>query len=205
MAGLSPGSGARLACVAALLLFFLPWVALSYSPAEIGNALGMPESESMFGSEETCPVVRASGFQLAGGSAAINRVCRGDFADLVPQTSPADDPANPFAKPEIPVIAGAALIVLALVAGLLRKSRAGAGAAALGSALAAAGLCYSVLVRIPHALRDTPAGSRGGPEMTADQLARIIQVQPQIGFWLVIVALLAAAAFNLRAMTALPK
>jgi hypothetical protein len=205
MVGASFGSAARLANVAALLLFLLPWVALSYSQAEIGNALAMADSASMFKTGETCPVVRASGLQLARGSAAVNRACRGDLADLVPDANPADDPDNPFARPEIPVIAGAALLVLALIAGLLLKGRAGAGAAALGSALAAAALCYSVFVRIPHALRDAPAGSRGGPEMTADQLARIIQVDPQIGFWLVIAALLAAIGLGVMAMRALPK
>ena len=205
MAGSSLGNAARLAKVAALLLFLLPWMALSYAPAEIGNALGVPDSASMFGTGATCPVVRASGLQLARGSAEINRDCRGDLADLVPDTSPADDPDSPLARPEIPVVAAVALTVLALIAGLLLKGRAGAGVAAAGAALAAAALCYSVLVRIPQALRDAPAGSRGGPEMTADQLARIIQVEPQVGFWLAIAALLAATAFDLMAMRALSR
>ncbi|MEA3014145.1 MAG: hypothetical protein QOD42_2690 [Sphingomonadales bacterium] len=192
------GNAARLAAVAALLLFLLPWTALSYSPREMGNALGMPDASTMFGSSENCPIVRASGLQLAMGSAAVDRECRGVLADLVPETNPDDDPDNPFAKAEIPVIAGALLLVLTLIAGVPLKGRAAAIAAALGPALAAAAFCYSVLMRIPAALRDAPDAT-GGPDLTADQLAQIIQVTPQFGFWLEIVALLAAIVLALLA------
>jgi hypothetical protein len=186
------GNAARLAAVAALLLFLLPWTALSYSPREIGNALGMPDAAGVFGSTENCPIVRASGLQLAMGSAAVNRDCRSVLADIVSETNPDDDTDNPFARAEIPVIAGAILLVLTLIAGLLLKGRAGAIAAALGPALAVAAFCYSVLLRIPAAVRDAPNAGSGGPELTPDQLARIVQMTPQFGFWLEIAALLAA-------------
>jgi hypothetical protein len=193
------GNAARLAAVAALLLFLLPWTALSNSPGEIGNALGMPDAAAMFGSSENCPIVRASGAQLATGAAAVDPACRGVLADLVPQTNPDDDPNNPFARADIPVIAGALLLVLTLVAGFLLKGRHAAIATALGPALAAAAFCYSVLMHIPAALRSAPAAGSVGPELTADQLARIIQVTPQYGFWLEIAALLAAIVLALLA------
>jgi len=99
---------------------------------------------------------------------------------------------------------GAALIVLSLVATFVLKGGKGWLVAAIGSAAAAACLAYTVLVRIPAEVRANPTaaagggGGAGGP--TPEQIAQMIQINVQIGFWLVLAALAAAVVLNVLAM-----
>src|SRR5207253_3684432 len=94
---------------------------------------------------------------------------------------------------EIGVIAGAALILLALLATFLLKGAAGAIAGLGGSALAIVALCYSVFISYPPAVRAAfaahPPSGGGEGTPTPDQVAQILSVKPATGFWCVLVVL----------------
>ena len=168
---------ARIAKVVALLLFVLPWVTVSCA-------------------EQT--LVSMSGVDLATGNITMTNPMTG-----ASETPPGQNGGDLF------VMIGAVLILLSLVAGFLLKGSRGALVAAIGSAAAAACLAYTVLVRIPNAARtDGAMGNAAGPVgaggPTPEQLAQMIQVNVQIGFWLVLLALAAAVALNVLAMKGEP-
>lgn len=200
MAGSSSfGNLARVAKVLALLFFLLPWVTVTCSPDALTSATGGPgAAQAPSGLSGGIPIARGNGLQLATGTVSM-------VTDSFPQSEGNNSSPPPDFKPEIGVIAGAALIVLALLATFLIKGRAGAVAAAGGSALAIVALCYSVFVSVPQAARalfassgSGPGGGAGGP--TAEQIAQIIQVNAQIGFYLTILALVAAVVLNVLAL-----
>jgi hypothetical protein len=217
MAGSSLFSNlARGAKLLALLLFLLPWVAVSCSPrgaVEVAGdqAKGMPPA---IASARDCTMITASGLQLAMGSGQASRDCAEVFSAAagvpVPQEK-ADNDDHPFNDPSIAVIAGAVLILLSLIASFLLKGGMAAMAAAGGSALAACAFIYAVIIRAPAEVRDSilsGGGGMGGQNMpglggpggpTAAQIDRMIHTSPAIGFWLVLVALLAAIALNVMA------
>ncbi|HYD14592.1 MAG TPA: hypothetical protein VEC11_17225 [Allosphingosinicella sp.] len=194
---------ARAAKVVALLLFLLPWVTVSCSSEAIdrtqseaaGSAprLNMPTSLNA-----GVPVADASGLNMATGQLRM----------LLPNTGPREQAkaSEPPAVPiEIGVIAGAALILLALLASFLLKGATGAMAAIGGSVLAIGALCYSVFVSYPPAVRaalaaHNPSGPRGESAPTPDQIAQILSVKPEIAFYLVLVALALAVLFNALAL-----
>jgi len=170
---LSMGNLARIAKVIALLLFVLPWVTISCA-------------------EQT--LVSMSGVDLVTGNITMTN----------PMTGASESPPGQNGG-DLYVIIGAVLILLSLVATFLLKGSKGALVAAIGSAAAAACLAFTVLVRIPNAARtDTAMGGAGGAGGTGgpspEQIAQMIQVNVQIGFWLVLAALAAAVVLNVLAM-----
>ncbi|MEA3031610.1 MAG: hypothetical protein QOG13_2935 [Sphingomonadales bacterium] len=169
---LSMGNLARIAKVIALLLFVLPWVTISCA-------------------EQT--LVSMSGVDLVTGHISMTN----------PMTGATESPPG-MNGGDLFVMIGAALIVLSLIATFVLKGGKGWLVAAVGSAAAAICLAYTVLVRIPGEARANPAaaagggGGAGGP--TPEQIAQMIQIHVQIGFWLVLAALAAAVVLNVLAM-----
>ena len=199
----------RAAKVLALLLFFLPFVTVSCST----EALERVQSEAtrqapqMHGPSlggTSIPIADASGLNMALGQVTMRLPPSMPGAQGgAPQTS--NQP--PEVPVEIGVIAGAALILLALLASFLLKGSAGAIAGLGGSVLAIGALCYSVFVSYPPAVlaafaTHNPSGTVGGGEgtPTPDQIAQILSVQPATGFWLVLFMLALAILFNALAM-----
>ncbi len=198
----------RAAKVVALLLFFLPFVTVSCSTQALEqiqreaarNAPPLATPGPGLGME--IPIADASGLQMALGQVSMR----------LPNTaaSRAEAPAAPNQPPEVPieigVIAGAALILLALLGSFLLKGAAGAMAAIGGSALAIVALCYSVFFSYPPAVRaafaaHNPSGTGGGEATpTPDQIAQILSVKPAGGFWFVLVLLALAILLNVLAM-----
>src|SRR5437868_3284442 len=198
----------RAAKVVALLLFFLPFVTVSCST----QALEQIQREAARDAPQLAtpgpnlgmevPIADASGLQMALGQVSMR----------LPNTpaSRAEAPATPSEPPAVPieigVIAGAALILLALLGSVLLKGAAGAIASIGGSALAIVALCYSVFFSYPPAVRAAfaahpPSGtgaSEGTP--TPDQIAQILSVKPAGGFWFVLILLALAILFNVLAM-----
>jgi hypothetical protein len=181
MAGslLSKANLARIAKILALLFFVLPWVTVSCA-------------------EQTLATM--SGVDLATGQVTM----------FNPVTNRTENPPGATGG-DMLVVAAAALILAALAATFFLKGRNGFLAAIGGCALAAAALCYTVLVRIPGSARLDPAAALGGPPggagsmgPTPEEMAAMIRVETQIGFWLTILALIAAIALNVLAMRPAP-
>ena len=166
---------ARIAKVVALLLFILPWVTISCADQTL---------------------VSMTGVNLATGNVTMNNPMTGATASPVGANSSIE---------QYLVIAGAVLILLSLVASFLLKESKGALIGAVTAAAAAICLAYTVLVRIPGAARaDGAMGGAGGPVgaggPTPEQIAQMIQVHVQIGFWLLLAALVAAIVLDVLAM-----
>jgi hypothetical protein len=199
MAGSSLFSNlARAAKVLALLLFLLPWVTVSCSQAAMNRAAGQAGASGgpAMPASSDIPLAKGTGLQLATGSVSM-------VTDGMPQRE--GGPPAPDLKAELGVIVGAVLILLALAASFLLKGGMGAVAAIAGCVLAVVALCYSVFMHVPQMAREafaasgnTPGGGSGGP--SSAQLAEIIQVRAEIGFWLTILALVAAIVLNFMAM-----
>lgn len=194
---------ARVAKVVVLLLFFLPWATVSCSPdamqrmqaAEQG-AEARPAPPSL-GPTPAVVIASASGLDMAMGRVQMRNPAEG----MMPTGSPAQTASSnpPELAPEIGVIAGAALLLLALLASFL-KGPAGLAVAAGGSLLALAGFCWSVFVNWPPAVIAAFAAGRHDSNVNAEQIAQILTVQPETVFYLVILLLVLAVAFNLLAM-----
>jgi hypothetical protein len=164
---------ARIAKVVALLLFILPWVTISCA-------------------EQT--LVSMTGVDLVTGHISMTN----------PMTGATESPPGQSGG-DMLVIIGAVLILLSLVASFLLKGSKGALIGAVTAAAAALCLAYTVLVRIPGTARANGAmGGAGGPVgaggPTPEQMAQMIQVHVQIGFWLVLAALVAAVVLDVLAM-----
>lgn len=201
------GRGAK---VLALLLFFLPWVTVSCSTEALervqSEAARQAPQLSMRGPSlggGGIPIAEASGLNLALGQV---RMVLPDMMGAQRTGAPATPSQPPEVAMEIGVIAGAALIILALVASFLLKGATGAMAGLGGSVLAIGALCYSVFVSYPPAVRAAfarnPPGGAGGSEGTAtpDQIAQILSVNPTGWFWTVLFLLALAILFNALAM-----
>jgi hypothetical protein len=184
---LSMSNLARIAKVVALLLFLMPWITISCSPQAMGPMGGAPTGMSNSGD---MTIAQASGAQLAMGSVRTNN----------PNPTATGGPPNPFASPNLPILAGGLLILAALALGFVMKGSQGAYLAAGACVAAAAALCYAVMVQIPEAVRAsfaTSAGSgEGAPPINPAELAQMIQIKVEIGFWLTICALAAAVVLN---------
>jgi len=165
---------ARIAKVLALLLFVLPWVTVSCA-------------------EQT--LITMSGIDLATGNITMTN----------PMTQVSERPPG-AGRGDLLVIIGAVLILLALAATFILKRRTAAMAAIAGCVAGGAALAYTVLVRIPESAREGAiAGSGGGSSNpmggpSQAQIAEMIRVNIEIGFWLVLVALAAAVVLNFMAM-----
>jgi hypothetical protein len=171
---------ARAAKVAALLLFFLPWVTVSCAEQ---------------------PFITMTGVNLVTGSLSMTN----------PMTGVAESPPGMGSGGDPFVMIGAALIVIGLIVSFLVKGKGGAMGAALCALLAGVALAYTVLLRVPQAVTQgtagagatgaDPAAAAAGPGgMTPEQVAEMIRVNIEIGFWLVLAALAAAVVLNILAM-----
>jgi len=184
---LSMSNLARIAKVVALLLFLMPWITISCSPQAMGPMGGAPTGMSNSGD---MTIAQATGAQLAMGSVRTNN----------PNPTAAGGPPNPFSSPSLPILGGGLLILLALAVTFAMKGSQGAFVAAGACAAAAAALCYAVMVQIPEAVRASFATStgpgEGTPPINPAELAQMIQIKVEIGFWLTICALAAAVVLN---------
>jgi hypothetical protein len=199
------GNLARGAKLVALLLFLLPWVTVSCSSQGFSEAMrneastSPPPPEMLSGAGGSIPLATASGLQLATGSVQL-------ITSSMPQAGTPNS-RQPVFSPEIGVIAGAALILLALLGSFLLKGGAGAIAGIAGSALAFAALAWSVFMHFPPAAREALMASNsnsGETQPTLEQLAQIVQVKPELGFYLTLVMLVLAILFNILAMRKAP-
>jgi hypothetical protein len=158
----------------ALLLFLLPWITISCS----GQTL-----------------VSMTGLNLARGVVSMHNPMTGAM-----ESPPGADGGDIF------VMIGAGLILFSLVLGLLIKGRSGALLGMVTAIGAACALAYTVLVRIPgkaHESTMAPGGAGAGgapPGMNPEQMAAMIQVHTEIGFWLVMLALAVAIVLDFMAM-----
>jgi hypothetical protein len=175
MAGfLSMTNLGRIAKVIALLLFVLPWVTVSCADQTL---------------------VSMTGIDLATGHVAMAANPMGGASAV----APAEHGGDFF------VILGAVLILAGLAVTFILKGSKGATAAAACAALAAGSLAYTVLVRIPGTARtDATTGAGGGGSgaggPSPEQIAEMIKVNIQIGFYLCLAALIAAVVFDFLAM-----
>ena len=150
----------RAAKVLALLLFFLPFVTVSCST----EALERIQSEAAQQSPQmrgpslggaSIPIADATGLNMALGQVTMRLPPSMPGARTGASQNSNQPPDVPI---EIGVIAGAALILLALLGSFLLKGAAGAIAAIGGSALAIVALCYSVflVIRLPCGRHSRP-------------------------------------------------
>jgi hypothetical protein len=162
----------RIAKVVALLLFVLPWVTVSCADQTL---------VSMTGIDLATGNIHVASNPMGGPSAA----------------APAQHGGDLF------VILGAVLILVGVAVTFVLRGSKGAMAAAACAALAAVSLAYTVLVKIPGAARadaTTGAGGGGAGGPTPEQIAEMIKVNIQIGFYLCLAALIAAIVFDFLAM-----
>lgn len=165
----------------ALLCFLLPWVTVSCAGRELQSV---------------------SGLQLATGKAPPIA------ADGIPGAGPpagADTAAQSF-SPEIAVVAAALLIVAGLAATFLLPRRRAAVAGMVAAAIAAALIVFEVFFRVMAAaeaeIRARTAGPTTGGGLgdefsrefrrQMEPLTNAISVDPALGFWLTLIALVAA-------------
>ncbi|HYI47149.1 MAG TPA: hypothetical protein VEX35_01675 [Allosphingosinicella sp.] len=179
-------NGAR---VAALLFFFLPWVTVSCS-----SMPGDTELTQVLTVSEKSGSGAATGFSLATGTAVIS----------IPPALNRAQPAAPGPRPA--VLAAILLILLGLAAGFALGGKRAALAAAAATAAAIGLLGYAILFEVRLLTRDWLL-AWAGSEFPAQESLRdpgrmleVIQVRPQIGFWLTIAALAAAIALDLFAL-----
>jgi hypothetical protein len=163
----------------ALLLFLIPWVTVSCGGTEFASM---------------------SGLDLATGSIDVRNPMTG-------QTESPPAGSGGGRGSDMWIIAAAGLILAGLVLTFVLPRAIAALIAAAGSIGAAGLIGYTVLARLPAELREqpmTPPGGAGGGSpadlgMNAQQMAELIKVEPQLGFWLVMAALIAAAVLNVMA------
>jgi hypothetical protein len=174
MAGfLSKTNLGRIAKVIALLLFVLPWVTVSCANQTL---------------------VSMSGVDLATGHITM-------AANPLGAGSALNAPAEHHG--DLLVILGAALILAGIAVTFALKGARGLMAAAACAAAAVLALAYAVLVKLPAAARadattGAGGGTAGGP--TAEQIAQMIRINVEIGFYLCLAALIAAIVLDLLAM-----
>ena len=162
----------RIAKLIALLLFVLPWVTVSCADQTLA---------SMSGLDLATGNIHVAANPLGGPTAP----------------APADHPGD------ILVILGAVLILAGIAVTFVLRGSRGAMAAGACAALAAVSLAYTVLIKLPGAARadaTTGAGGGGAGGPTAEQIAEMIKVNIQIGFYLCLAALIAAVVFDFMAM-----
>jgi len=176
---------ARVAKIAALLCFLLPWVAVSCSSMPGDNAASQVVTVSERDGNAT-----ATGIGLATGTAHI----------AIPSATRAP-PSPPGPRPA--VLAATLLILISLALTFLRRGRI---AAIAGSAAAVALLGYAVLFEVRRLTRDWLLAWAGTefPDhpWLRDPRAMLeaIEVRPQFGFWLTIAALVAAIVLDILAL-----
>ena len=191
----SPLNLARAAKLAALLLFLLPWATVSCSSGRLIEA-----AEFEMSGAPSMALARPSGLALATGNVRLLQE---------PPSAGASPPPNPLSRPDPFVAGGALLILLAFGLAFVRRGR----IAALGTtALAIAALCYAIFVRLPRNAHDYAlamvAGDGRGATLDPRELVQMIEVRPEAGFWLTLLALIVAAVslgLSLRANEGAPR
>jgi lysylphosphatidylglycerol synthetase-like protein (DUF2156 family) len=146
--------------------------------------------------------MRITGLNLATGSIPMPTGMPGGMPDT---PAPAGNQG-----PDVLVLLAAVLIIAGLVVTFVLPRRKAALAAIGACALAAALIAFTVLVRIRGAVNEQMAqsGAAGTPPAGADsefgrqmqqqveQMTQAISVDPAIGFWLTLIALIAAIVLN---------
>jgi hypothetical protein len=156
----------------ALLAFLLPWVTISCGAQEIASVSGV-------------------------------RLARGVISVRNPMTGAVESHSG---SANWAVLLCALAIVLALLISFVRAGRAGALGGLIASAAAALLAVYAVLVDIPHQLlagvhkQQAASGGAGGTgdlgASLSDSLTHLIKVEPAIGFWITLLALVAACVLD---------
>jgi hypothetical protein len=200
--------------LALLFLFLLPFVSVSCSPqamlaasrASASGGAAAPDVGSLPGGGRDCALLTATGLQLVTGNWQPSRECvQGLGGGDMPQEN-RPDANSPFGQPDYFVIGAAVLILLSLLASFLLKGGAGPMAAAGGCVLALCLLIYDIMMRWPGLLRAEAGrspgmgGGGGGGGPSAEQMAQIVHIKAQMGFWLTVLALLAAVVLSILAM-----
>ena len=195
---------ARTARFLALLCFLLPFVTVSCSSRALtdafNNAMGESASPAPVpgAAPARCTLIRATGLQLALGSAELSNECIDAASAALPASGPRDLAGTALARADPAVILAAVLILLTLLLGFMLKSRAAAVTVVAGTALAILTLIYTVFLRLPRTLYDLPRPP--SLSVTQGQLARILEVGGSIGFWLTLLFLVLAIGLDLLAL-----
>ena len=195
---------ARAARLLALLCFLLPFVTVSCSSRELtgafNNAMGESASPAPVpgAAPARCTLIRATGVQLAMGSAELSNECIDAASAALPASGPRDLAGTPLAKADPAVILAAALILLTLLLGLVLKARTAAMAGVAGNVLAMLTLIYAVFLRLPRTLYELPRPP--SLSVSQGQLGRILEVGGGIGFWLALLFLAVAIGLDLLAL-----
>ena len=162
----TPANGSRALMLLALLFFLLPWVTVSCADQTL---------------------VSMSGLDLARGSVTMHNPMTGETAQ------PPDG-----GEPDMPVLIGGILVGLALALSFAMKGRNGTLASMASLAAAAALISYTVLIRIPDRAREDAArqgrAAPGAPDIDQAQIAEMVRVETQAGFWLTLAAIIGAIA-----------
>lgn len=137
-------------------------------------------------------LVSLSGLDLATGSVTVTN----------PMTGQSTTPPG-SGDPDMAVLIAALLIAATLIAGFVLKRRQGALVSMAGLAAAGALICYSVLYRLPERARES-ATADSAQGISEQQIADLIRVEVATGFWLTLVALLAAIVFTFLARSQAP-
>jgi hypothetical protein len=170
----------------ALLCFLLPWVTVSCAGQTLVSITGANLATG------SIPAPGGPAAQMGGGA-----------PNAAAQTG--------SHSPNILVLLAAILIVAALVVTFVMPRRRAALLAMIGSGVAAVLIAFTVLVSIKGAvdnqIRESNGGAAtppagGGGELDAqmrqsmEQMTQAISVDPALGFWLTILALIAAVVIN---------
>ncbi|MFZ2030135.1 MAG: hypothetical protein WAU68_07505 [Vitreimonas sp.] len=164
---------ARIGKLVALLAFFLPWILVSCSGNEIAHGSGW---DMMVG--HLHPSDQINGLQAQFGNEHSQQQM--------------DRPA-----PEILAIAAFAVIALGLLVGFALKQRAAAGVM-LATSLLGAGLSFGAFEHIKAALHDQVEHAERKQHNSigidlGGSVASAVRIEKQEGFWVTIIALVAAA------------
>lgn len=120
----------------------------------------------------TTPVAKATGVQLA----------MGQMTSLMSNAPPQSGEPNWW------VVAAAVLIVIGLAVSFLKLAQAQRGWAILATSIAALVCCWVTLTAITAS-----AQQQGAADPSAQQMAAMIRVEAQSGYWVTVVSLLIAA------------
>ncbi len=164
---------ARIAKLAALFCFLLPWVTVSCSGNEIASATGV---------------------QLMTGDVQPNPA----LADMARASG---DETQSNADPNAFVIAAFAAIALGLLVSAFLRGRAAAGAL-LASSLLAMGLSYYSIQTVRDTMTDRASRAQDAANDFARAVAGAVRVEEQEGLWATLFALALASVFALIGLTA---
>jgi hypothetical protein len=176
---------ARVAKLVALLAFALPWILVSCSGNEIAHG---------------------NGLELMTGHLQPSQ----QIADLQTQSGASDQAQRGLGKagPEYILIAAFACIALGLVLSFVLKAR-GAAMTMLATSVLAIALCFGAFAHITYAMnqafehqeRKGEGGENALRRALGEQMQSSLRVEKQEGFWVTIIALVAAAILSGATLT----